>query len=136
MKSRFILFGGLLNFATLTVGIFVGLFLTSPQFGVVHAQNQSKPRIEQITPNILMGTVGSPLILAHQVQTDSLVVNGFDVMKLQQGIINYLGSHPGADVPALNLIISNSHPPILYTVKPPTAKSPTAKPGNPKGNKP
>jgi len=125
MKSRYVVLGSLLNLLTLAIGMFLGLYLSASHPGLVRAQNQ--PEIQPITPVATVGSIGSLLVLAHEVQTDSLVVNGYDVMKLQQGILNYLGTQITANPTGLQAIVEGARAKKLYTVKPPAAAQPSPK---------
>src|ERR1035438_4331100 len=91
MKSRFMLLGGLLNLMTLLVGFVLGLTYS----GNVHAQ--TTPQLQQIIPNVSTQTFGAGLILAHEIQSDSLVVNGYDILKINQNTLNYLAGQLGAN---------------------------------------
>src|SRR4051794_30400232 len=93
-----------INLAILTLGVVVGVFI-APHFTktasanpisetqAASVQNQapspiptpasSGPKITTVQPGMTTGTVGIYLILAHHVQSDELVVNGYDLLKLQ-----------------------------------------------------
>ena len=98
--------------------------------GRVHAQ--VKPQIQEITPGVTTGTFGAGLILAHEIQSDSLVVNGYDILKINQNTLNYLATQAGANPIVLQGIISNSRADKLYTIKPPA----TSEPPRPQDKKP
>ena len=69
-----------------------------------------------------MGPLASNILLAHHLQADSAVVNGYDVLKLDLEIINYLAKLPVVDQRALSAIVSNSKTDTLYTLPSQTAR--------------
>lgn len=129
MKNRLVLFGILLNLVTLVIGLFFGFILgTATSSRGVHAQTRSE--IVPITPGVTTGSFGANLLLAHEIQSDSLVVNGYDLFKMDQNIINYLATRVDADRNGLQQAISNAQPPKLYTIQttPPPPAQPQPKP--------
>ena len=130
MKSRFVLLGSFLNSATLLIGLLTGFFLGTSYSGRVHAQ--TAPQLQEITPGITSGSFGAALVLAHEIQSDSLVVNGYDLLKMHQNTLNYLSRQLGANAADLQSVINNSKADKLYTIKPagttPPAKAPEKKP--------
>jgi hypothetical protein len=94
----------LANMLVLAFGITIGVFLAphiekrvqasgDPQ-STVASSAQSTPQSsggpELIQPGMTTGSFGAYLILAHHVQSDELVVNGLDILKLEQGELNLL----------------------------------------------
>ena len=84
-----------------------------------------QPAIEQITPNMSFGSIGGYVVLAHIVQSDSAVVNGYDLMKLHQNTLNYLSRQEGANQADIREIVTKSMADKLYTVKPPQNPQPS-----------
>jgi hypothetical protein len=131
MRNRLIALGAVLNSVTLLVGLAVGFFLGTSYSGKVHAQvvqTPTSPQIQDIAPNVTTPSLGANLLLAHEIQSDSLVVNGYDMLKVNQNILNYLATQLGANNSALQSIVSNSRADKLYTIKSPTAAPPPQKP--------
>jgi hypothetical protein len=119
-----------LNVFTLLIGISVGLLLR-PSLDGVHAQvfqPQQAPvqRIEEIEPVFTAGSGGIGILLSNRVETDSLVVNGYDVMKLNEGLINYLATRPTAERADLENIIKRSKAEVFYKIKQPAPPKPAA----------
>ena len=99
------------NLLILLVGITIGVFLAphieKPVLAVSSPQAPAPPAatpapqpvvadgVEQVQPAMQAGTVGFYLLLAHHTQTDELVVNGLDLLKLEQGELNLLSRLPG-----------------------------------------
>ena len=133
MKNRFVFFGSLLNLVTLVAGLLIGFFFGTSYSGRVHAQGN--PQVQEIQPGVMTGTFGAGLVLAHDIQSDSLVVNGYDLLKLHQNTLNYLGKQIGANSIAIQELIDNSKATKLYTIKP-AAPSPAPTPANPPERKP
>lgn len=94
----------LVNLLILLVGIALGLLLrpyidrpvhaaSEPQFGSQLGTSQVpfgqtvvaavEPKITSVSPSLTTGTVGIYLVLSHHIQSDELVVNGYDLLKLQ-----------------------------------------------------
>lgn len=48
------------------------------------------PQYEEITPGVTTGTMAVHTFLAHRIATDELMVNGYDVIALNEGIVNLL----------------------------------------------
>ena len=96
------------NLLTLAIGITIGIMLAPHMEKPAKAGGASPESpsaapslpaglsdIERITPVMTTGSIGSYLILAHHTQSDELVVNGLDILKLQQGELNLLSKMPG-----------------------------------------
>lgn len=117
-----------LNVFTLFVGIGIGVLIRPSLSTPVHAQqvSSSEPKIEEIQPIMTVGSAGIGIVLAGQVEADHLVVNGLDILKLNQGIVNYLATRPLAERADLQKIVNDSKPDVFYRVKsaaPPTKPS-------------
>jgi hypothetical protein len=100
---------------TLFVGIGIGLII-APQFhSVVNARAETGQSLDQapvpaqavqpidpykptpVAPSITAPSFGSNLILVHQLEADKAIVNGYDLLKIDEGILNYLESQPLAN---------------------------------------
>jgi hypothetical protein len=125
--------GKLVSLATLALGLvlgFAGGVMYHPQ-QQVQAQAVAAPtqNVQEISPGVTTGTFGANLILAHEIATDHLIVNGFDVMLMQQNILNYLASRPSAERADIQNVINASRAPTVYRIKqqtPPPAVVPPA----------
>ena len=130
------------NLLTLVIGITIGIML-APHFErpaqAVSTESQAAPsattaqapppsNIEQVSPTMTAGSIGSYLVLAHHVQSDELVVNGLDMMKLQQGELNLLSKIPGVYSWELSGIIKDARDTHLYQVASPKQPQPTNPP--------
>lgn len=116
--------GKIVSLLTLSVGIAIGFgmgVLYRPQ-QAVQAQSApaTQPAIRDVTPGVTMGSIGTNLILAHEVAADSVVVNGFDIMLMQQNILNYLGSRPYNERADIQNIINASRAATVYRLKNPS----------------
>ncbi|HEX4309559.1 MAG TPA: hypothetical protein VHZ25_05990 [Acidobacteriaceae bacterium] len=116
--------GKLATLATLAVGIGIGFVcgtLYHPRQEVrAQAVAPPAPNFKDVTPGITVGSMGTNLLLAHEIAADSLVVNGYDILKLQQGLINYMAARPYAETADFQNIINASRATIVYRYKPPT----------------
>lgn len=95
------------------LGLLTGIIFSSQLTGRVRAESQAAP--EQQSPRVVTlqsystsGAMGANVLLAHNLQADIAVVNGYDIMKINQEILTYLAKQPGADRKALADIVSKS----------------------------
>jgi hypothetical protein len=129
------------NLLTLAVGIAIGILLAPRLERSVHANvdpqaaqqaNQSPPPTAepagpiQVQPGMTIGTIGAYQILSHHIQSDELVVNGIDLLKLEQGEFNLLSSL-GVPTSKLDQIVADARKTQLYQVAP-QAPPPQVKP--------
>jgi hypothetical protein len=120
MRNSSYTLGVLANFLTLAVGIAIGFTVARTRPKRVYAAGTQK--VQEITPGVTTGSFGAGLILAHEIQADRLVVNGYDLLKMHQNTLNYLLKHlPGADRNALQSVVEDSKVSVLYRVKPPAS---------------
>jgi hypothetical protein len=142
--SRQFSLGNLVNLITLVIGLsigFVGGMSYQPRSKVeAQAVTPTSPNIQDVSPTMTVGSIGTNLLLAHEVDADQVVINGYDVMKLQQGVINYLSTRPGAEGADFTNIVNSARATTLHriklqtaTVPPPTV--PPASVANPNGEK-
>ena len=99
MKITYTL-GALINLLTLVVGLTVGFFMGTARVKVVYAQvtpqqtqipvAQPSTDFEEITPTVTMGSAGIHTLLAHRIATDELMVNGYNILLIDDGILNLL----------------------------------------------
>lgn len=140
MKYSFVAF---INFVTLATGIAIGLIIAPRVEKTVRAKVEGvqsapsstptvpnegtqvaagAPKVTPITPMMTGGSIGVYLVLAHHVQSDELVVNGYDMLKLQQGELNLLSRFvPPAEI---SKIVDNAKATEIYTVKTPASTQP------------
>ncbi|MGA8090097.1 MAG: hypothetical protein WCA10_22695 [Terracidiphilus sp.] len=127
----------LINLLTLLIGITIGIILAPHLERPAHALG-AEPQValsttppsgpEQITPQISAGNAAVYLFLAHHIQSDELVVNGIDMLKLQQGEVNLLSRIPGVNPLELQGIVNSAKDTHLYQVAPqPKSQQPPAK---------
>jgi hypothetical protein len=64
---------------------------------------------------LTIGTIGAYQILSHHIQSDELVVNGIDLLKLEQGQFNLLSSL-GVPTSKLDQIVADARKTQLYQV--------------------
>ena len=92
-----------INLAILLVGIAIGVLLTphiekranaapSDQAQPVPTAgtSSSEEPYEDVTPMVTAGSMAANTFLAHRIATDQLMVNGYDLMALEDGILNVL----------------------------------------------
>jgi type III secretory pathway component EscT len=129
--------GSVVNLGTLLIGLVLG-FAVGVEYNAMKTskvfaadQKPSETVVEEITPGIGIGSIGTAVVMSHQVEADILVVNGFDMMKLQQGLLDYLSSRPLAERADFQNIVDRSKPDKFYKIKataPPAAAPPATPP--------
>ena len=114
--------GKITTLATLVLGIAIGFVIGAiyhPRESV-RAQAVEPPvqTFQDVTPVLTVPSVGAQLILAHDISADEVVVNGYNLLKLEQGVINYLASRPLAENADFQNIINASRATTIYRFKP------------------
>jgi hypothetical protein len=104
----------------LACGVVIGILIAPRVERGVQAQ-QTAPPVQPSGPRIITlqsystsGAMGANVLLVHNLQADIAVVNGYDIMKINQQIIDYLAHLPLADQRALSAIVSNSKAEEIY----------------------
>jgi hypothetical protein len=123
-----------LQLVTLVLGIAIGV-LVAPRFNkAVSAQSDvgqgaASNSSSETSPNIVYiqsyqsgPAIAATVVLAHDLQADHAVVNGYDLLKIDEGIINYLGTLPMTNPTTLNSIVSNSRATTQYRIRPYTPR--------------
>ena len=104
----------------LAVGVIIGVLIAPKLERGVQAQQAAAPaqpngpRIITLQSYSTSGAMGANVLLAHNLQADIAVVNGYDIMKINQQILNYLAQLPSADQRALSAIVANSRAEEIY----------------------
>jgi hypothetical protein len=121
----------LANLLTLAIGIALGVMLSphleKPAHAFSAAPQATAPPVttplaatpngpEQISPTMTVGSIGTYLLLAHHIQSDELVVNGIDVLKLEQGEINLLARTLGINPQDVQNIVNDAKVTHVYQV--------------------
>ena len=131
----------LVNLATLLIGITIGIILAphlekpahavsaEPQAPVPAPTSAATPGgPEQITPGMTVGSIGTYLLLSHHIQSDELVVNGIDLLKLHEGELDLISKLPGVNPGQVQGIVNNAKDTHLYQVatpkQPPSGTAP------------
>ncbi len=120
--------GALTNVATLLLGLLLGFALGTSRQSSAHAQETtvaSHPTVEEITPNITTGSVAFHTLLTHRISTDELVVAGYDMLKMDEGIFNLLKSKTLTSNSEVDAVVERAIAPIQLHLKPPPAPTQT-----------
>jgi len=115
--------GKLVSLAILGVGLtvgFVGGTMYRPHQDVQAQTAPTPPNVQEVSPGVTTGTFGANLILAHEIATDRVIINGYDIMKMQSNILNYLASRPLAETADIQGIVARSQADTVYRLKQPT----------------
>jgi len=147
----------LVNLVTLLIGITVGIILAPhfekpahaislpeqvggnnfqlPVFGSspVAAVPDITPKITPVQPMISGGTAGFYMVLSHHVQADELVVNGYDLLKLQNAELQML-SRFVSPTDIRNAVIESKSP-ELFQISEPKPATPAPQPTTPAPSK-
>jgi hypothetical protein len=133
-----------INLVILLVGIAIGVALApriekpvsahpqmpqSSNTGSASGQKESDVQFEEITPGIAIGSLATSTLLAHRIATDQLMVNGYDILALDEGVINLLKEKGLLKYRELDALIERSKVPHPLRVKMPPQAPPTQ--GNP-----
>jgi hypothetical protein len=117
----------LVNLLTLLVGIAIGVVIAphvERPVKAADAEGQAPVTSQTILPpgnlvgksvatetargTTLGGTAGTYLLLAHHIQSDELVVNGIDLLRLEQGELNLLARTPGVSSGDVQRILTDA----------------------------
>jgi hypothetical protein len=90
MDKRFIFLGSLVTFFTLVIGLLVGFLAGTIYSSRVHAQDT--PPVEEVTPQLTAGSAAFGTLLAGRAAVDNLSVQGLDLLKFDQNVLNLLNS--------------------------------------------
>jgi len=132
------------NLAILLVGIAIGVMVaphiektvsaSPPQSAQqVASPTESHPtsataevsvQYEEISPIFSAGSGAVDTFLAHRIATDQLMANGYDVMVLNEGIINLLKNKGIATYRDLDAVVERAKIPHPLRVKVPTQPGP------------
>lgn len=136
----------LVNLVTLLIGISIGVMLAPhiehPAKAVSEEpQVQSTPGAavqppsgfeghmvtpQMVQPGLTVGTGGVYLLLSHHIQSDELVVNGYDMLKLQNAQLQLLSRFvPASEIQAA---VNGARADHLYQAGPPPGSQPTKPP--------
>jgi hypothetical protein len=126
------------NLVVLAVGIMIGVYMSPHLESRVQASSdpQTTPVVptpagntpEQITPGVTTGTFGAYLVLAHHVQSDEMVVNGLDLLKLHEGELNLLSKTLGVTQQDVQNVVNNARDTHIYQIATPKPQSTPAPP--------
>lgn len=123
------------NAMTLAVGILLGFALSSRLDTTASAQQShaasaapqtssqactSSATVECVAPIMTVGSAAIPTLLSSRIATDQLAVNGFDILKLENNILNSMIAHHVITTADAQQIIDNSHPDKFLRFQPPT----------------
>jgi hypothetical protein len=115
-----------INLSFLMAGMWIGSQLFSGRRStMVHAQQQ----FEDITPGVSTGTMAVGTFLAGRIATDQLMVQGIDILKLNENLLNLLARKPMvATQLELQGVIDKSRVEKILRMKPPDQPKPRETP--------
>ena len=111
-------FGSLINLVTLALGLSIGFIFGTSSHEKVHAQTATVagPQFVDVAPNMTVGSIGSNLVLAHEVDADRVVVNGIDLLALNANLLEYLSKRSGAENADLENVITASKAKVIHRI--------------------
>jgi hypothetical protein len=117
--------GQFIGLITLVLGIAIGFYFGQEYHPIQIVQAQAVappiPNFTDVNPGMTTGSFGANLILAHEIATDDVVVNGIDLLKFDQNVINYLAAQPTTEKAELQNLVNASRATTIYRIKPPAA---------------
>jgi len=124
----------IINLSTLLLGIIIGIALAPKFEGHVSAQQSgvaascvSNARTECITPVLTVPSAGVGKLLANQIAADQLTVNGYDLLKLNNNILDALVQNHLISVAQAQALVSVSHPDKQLRFQPTVPQPPKTK---------
>jgi len=112
-----------INLAILVVGMALGVLLAPhieksvsahpPQAQIAQPQATATPatpetQYEDVTPAITVGSMATNTLLAHRIAADQIMVNGYDLAALDEGLLNLLKNRNLATFRELDAIIERA----------------------------
>jgi hypothetical protein len=109
--------GSIVNLLTLVLGIIIGITLAPKLERNVSAQKTkvvnscvSEAGVECVTPIMTVGSAGIGKLLVNQIAADQLTVNGYDLLKLNNNMLNALVENRIISIAQAQALVSISHP--------------------------
>jgi len=143
-----------INLAILLTGIAIGVILAPHIVRPVSAhppqaqvgQPQAPPvsptpetQYEDVTPVATVGSMAIQTLLAHRIAADQIIVNGYDLAALDEGLLNLLKNKNLASYRELDVIVERAkipHPIRLKLPPQPQSQPPTNPNTTPEQKKP
>jgi len=131
------------NLAALLVGIFLGITFAPhlehkvsaapPQLPTVSTQSPApacvpSSTVECVTPIMIISSAGIGTLLTNRIASDQVIVNGYDVLKLENNILNAMVKHKVITPQEAGDIASQSHPDKTLRFQPPQPQPSPAQP--------
>jgi hypothetical protein len=115
-----------LNLVFVLFGVAVGMYIQSDRDArVVHAQDS----FESVSPTITAGSMGVGTLLAGRIAGDQITSHGIDLLKLDENLMNYLGSRGIGTTAGWNGVVADSKvPKPLRMAEPQPPVVPSGKP--------
>jgi hypothetical protein len=92
MRTRQYICISLINLGFLVTGIALDrmFLLEETVYAQAQAATSVTPDYEEITPTMTVGSAGIGTLLVNRIAADQLTVNGYDVLKLDEGIMQLI----------------------------------------------
>ena len=116
--------GVTINFVTLLTGLTIGFLAGTSNASerVVLAQStgaQDKQEVEEISPGLTTGAIGVHTLLASRIASDSIMIQGVDLMSLHENMLNLLRTKGIATTSELQRLIERSRAKTVLKMKVP-----------------
>lgn len=108
----------------LAAAVVIGILIAPSVSGIVNAEQSIFPagstakaggsRIVTLDSYSTSSALGTNVLLAHNLQAEVAVVGGYDIIKIDRQILNYLATLPNANKKALESIVIDSQADELY----------------------
>lgn len=110
------------NLTFLLIGVLIGAIWEQSQKSVVHAQ--AKPEFEEISPALTTGSAAFATLLAGRIASDQIMVQGIDLLKFNENLLNALASKSFWTRAELQAIIDKSRADKILRMKRPQDEQP------------
>jgi len=131
-----------INLAILITGIMLGIMLaphleksasasepqaTAPQAAPANPTTNvpvQQDQYEEVSPGILIGSLGTDTLLARRVAADQVMINGYDVLAIQEGVLNLLKNKGVGSYRDIDALVERAKVPKPLRIKMPAAAQP------------
>lgn len=124
MPNKHQVIGVTINFVTLLIGLTIGFLAGTSNTleRVVLAQStgaQDKQEVEEISPGLTTGTIGVHTLLASRIASDSIMIQGVDLISLHENMLNLLRTKGIATTSELQRLVERSRAKTILKMKAP-----------------
>jgi len=108
MNLRQYICASVINLAFLGMGMAIGFRHQSTPVYAATALPMPASEYEEITPIMTVGSAGIGTLLANRVAADQVMINGYDVLKLDEGILQLIQRKTSAANSELQSVVDSA----------------------------